>query len=276
MTENISKKYDIHLEGVPQTLLMPLLGRARFSQESFSPIQDTLAIQLVESLNYNFDELGKHLRNVTPFWMARAYHFDEAIKNYLNKHPNGKIVNLGAGLETAFFRIDNQKLTWFDLDLPEVISLREKLLPKSDRVYQIAKSIFDYTWINDIKNHGDEFFFFAGGVFMYFTEAQIKSLFLEMARQFPGSELMFDILSKKGIYYANKMLKKSNMPNAIMQWGIDDSELLEEWSSHIKIVNHISYFKDIKMMKGIPLGLRLKMFLYDVSNQHGIVHLKFF
>lgn len=134
MTATQPQKSDVQLTGVPQTLLLPLLSRARFSQESYSPIQDPLAIQLVESINYNFSELEKHLGNSTLFFLARAYHFDQAIKNYLKKNPNGKIVNLGAGLETAFSRVDNQKLTWIDLDLPEVIELRKNLLPESNRV----------------------------------------------------------------------------------------------------------------------------------------------
>lgn len=90
--------------------------------------------------------------------MARAYHFDKAIKEYLSKNPKVIIVNLGAGLKTAFYRVDNGTLKWVDLGLPEVISLREKLLPLTDPNPNIAKSILDYTWMDDIKKLGNEFF----------------------------------------------------------------------------------------------------------------------
>ncbi len=272
----MTDKLAVSLEGVPKTLLMPLVGRAQFSQKSFSPIHDERAIQLVNSLNYNFDELSQHLGSATLFWMARAYQFDIAINKYLQINPSGIIVNLGAGLETAFYRVDNQNLTWIDLDLPEVISLRKQLLGETGRVHLIAKSIIDYSWMDDVKKYGNQFFFFAGGLFMYFKEIEIKTLLLEMTRQFPHSELIFDSISKKGMYYANKMLKESHMEDAEIQWGIDDTTIIKGWSPQIEIVNQISYFEDIKVMKGFPFVLRLKMFLYDLANKSGITHIKFY
>jgi len=269
-----SEKLAIKLDGVPQTLLMPLLGRAKFSEKSYSPIHDPLAIKLVESINYNFDELLTRITRSLGFWMARAFHFDEAIKKFITKHPKGTIVNLGAGLETAFHRVDDGKLKWVDLDLPEVISLRNKLLPQSDRVNCIAKSILDFSWMNDIKEYGHEFFFFAGGLFMYFTEDEVKSIFIEMAKRFHQSELIFDSVTTRGIYYANKMLKEAKMSNAQLQWGLDDIRKLEAWSSNIQIVKHMPYFRDLDT-KNFPIVLRIKMFFYDLHNKNAIMHLKF-
>ncbi len=174
------------------------------------------------------------------------------------------------------YRVDNQKLTWIDLDLPEVISLRKQLLGETGRVHQISKSILDYSWMDDVKKYGNQFFFFAGGLFMYFKEIEIKRLLLEMVRQFFQSELIFDSLSKKGMYYANKMLQKSQMDEAEIRWGIDDTTIIKEWSPQIKMVNQTSYFKGIKTMKGFPLTLRLKMFLYDIVNKSGITHIKIY
>jgi len=119
------EKIKIDLSGVPQTLLLPLLGRAQFSKKSYSPIQDDKAIELVNSLDFDFAKLLKTIGHFTgAWWIARAWHFDQAAKAYLNLYPNATIVNLGAGLDTTFYRIDNKKLTWVDIDLPEVISLR--------------------------------------------------------------------------------------------------------------------------------------------------------
>lgn len=169
-------KVDIQLKGIPQTLLLPLIGRAKWCELPYSPIRDDRVLKLKQSINYNFDALEKKLTtNASWWWMARAYHFDEAIKNYLIAHPHATIVNLGAGLETAFYRVDNGLLNWVDLDVPEVIDLREKLLPPPTRVRYIAKSILDYSWMDDVKELGTDVFFFAGGFFMYFTPQQVKS-----------------------------------------------------------------------------------------------------
>lgn len=269
-------KTTIDLDGVPQTLLLPLFGRAKFSLEGNSPFYDERAVALVQSLNYDFDQLSKRIGGFQPlWWMARAYHFDEAIKKYLKSHPNATIINLGAGLETAFFRVDNGKLNWIDLDLPDVITLREKLLPAPNRVHYIAKSIFDDSWMDDVKKFGEDYFFFAGGFFMYFTEAQVKDIFLKMAMHFPTAELIFDTISARGLKNANQMLQQAGMTNALLQWGISDSKVLENWSSKIKRLTQIPYFATIKTKFNWPLSMRLKMFFYDMVNEAGIVHLKF-
>lgn len=269
------EKLDIKLEGVPQTLLLPLLGRAMFSKKSFSPLHDPLAVELLDKINCDFTAMTKRFGDIALIWMARAYHFDTAIKHYLKTHPKGTIVNLGAGLETAFYRINNRQVTWIDLDLPEVISLRERLLPQSKQVVSIAKSIMDYSWMDDIKKYNDEFFFVAGGLFMYFPEAQVKALFLEMSQQFPNSELIFDTMSKKGLHYANKALSEVKMVGAVMHWGIDDIRQIEAWSGAIKVVSEHPYFKGIQCEKGFPLRLRFKMFLYDWGDKSAVAHLRF-
>jgi O-methyltransferase involved in polyketide biosynthesis len=271
----MKEKITVDLKGVPQTLLLPLLGRAKFSQKSYSPLHDQRAIDLVNSLDYDFNHLQKQVGETTLFWMARAYHFDEAIKHYLKIHPKAVIVNLGAGLETAFYRVDNRELTWLDLDLPEVIALRDKLLPPPPRVHYIAKSILDYSWIEEVKKYGKDVFFFAGGLFMYFSEEQVNSIFLQMANHFPQGELIFDAISKKGLYYANRMLSDVRMNNAKLKWGLDDGKELEKWSPNIILVSQKPYFQGIKTKFAFPLFLRMKMVFLDLFNKGGIIHLKF-
>ena len=64
------------------------------------------------------------------------------------------MIDLGAGLDTAFYRVDNGLIYWYDLDLPSVIQLRSELLPvpEPDRVTYITKSLFDPAWFTEVKN----------------------------------------------------------------------------------------------------------------------------
>ncbi|VVC77147.1 hypothetical protein AQUSIP_24740 [Aquicella siphonis] len=268
-------KIKVNLKGVPQTLLLPLLGRALFSQEPYSPIHDERAVQLVNRLDYDFTQLNEQIGQSTLFWMARAYQFDEAIKQYLQRHPRAVIVNLGAGLETAFYRVDNGTLTWIDLDLPEVMELRRTLLPPPDREYYLEKSILDFSWMNEVRQYGDNIFFFAGGFFMYFTETQVRSVLTAMAAMFSKSELVFDTISIRGLKYANQMLEKANMTNALLQWGLDNANDLEKWSDQIQVLYQIPYFKKLKTRLSFPVFLRMKMWVYDLFNSGGIVHIRF-
>lgn len=237
------EKVNFELTGVPHTLLIPLLGRAMASQDTKSSFHDARSLSLIKSLNYNFDNLLEKMSSFSTSitWAGdRALYFDNEIKTFLHTHPNATIVNLGAGLETAFYRVDNGMLTWVDLDVPEVMSIRHKLLPPPKRVHYISKSIFDYTWLNDLQQLGSDFFFFAGGLFIYFTPEQVKSLFIKMANQFPGTEMVFDSIAKDDLTNANEMFKKLEMIDARFQWGIDEKEV-ESWSPKIKILKHLLY-----------------------------------
>lgn len=271
----MNSKINVELKGVPKTLLLPLLGRAKLSEKSYSPIQDRRAKQLLESLNYDFDNLSKNVGHSVLIWMARAYHFDQAIRSFIKEYPEGVVVNLGAGLETAFFRVDNQRLTWIDLDLPEVIELRKKLIPAPPRVHYIPKSVLDFSWMDEVKQYGKNFFFFAGGFFMYFTTEQVKEIFKQLATHFPNNELIFDTISARYLDRANEMLKKANMQGALLQWGIDDGKELEKWSDQIKLIKQIPYYQDLKNDAKFPFLIRLKMFFMDMFSKNNIVQIKF-
>lgn len=269
------KKLNIDLTGVPQTLLLPLLGRAVFSENKNSPIQDHQALKLVQSLNFDFQQLLQRIGPFTPmWWIARAYQFDRAVKKFLTTNPTAVIVNLGAGLDTAFERVDNGRLTWVDLDLPEVIDLRQKLLPPPPRVHYLAKSLLDESWFEAVKEWGNKFFFFCGGVLTYFAPADVKKLLTQMAEHFPDSELIFDSVNHKTIHQANLMLRQSQIQGAQLKWAIDDPKELERWSDHIKVIDHRPYFKGLKIKYFSP-SIRWKMWLYDLTDRDGIIQIKF-
>jgi len=239
-------------------------------------LSDEMAVELVRSLNYDFDHLLQRAGDFSAsYWIARACHFDDAIKVYLESHPEATIINLGAGLDTAFSRVDNGQLTWVDLDLPQVIDLRQKLLPPPERVHYIAKSILDYSWMAEVKQFGDECFFYAGGVLMYFTEEQVKSLLIEMANCFNGCPLIFDSISSGGLKYGNKMLEETKMVDAVLKWSLDDTRKLETWSQKVKLIRHSPFFKNINGNGHFSLLCRLQMFLSDAIDKGGIIQLLF-
>jgi O-methyltransferase involved in polyketide biosynthesis len=63
---------------------------------------------------------------------------------FLSNHPRSvTIVNLGAGLDTGFYRVDNGFIQWIDVDLPEVIELRKTVIPETDSSRRISGSPLD-------------------------------------------------------------------------------------------------------------------------------------
>jgi O-methyltransferase involved in polyketide biosynthesis len=64
--------------------------------------------------------------------------FDVLVADFLRDHPEGTVVEIGCGLNTRFERLDNGRVHWFDLDLPDSIELRQRFFSDSDRRTTLA------------------------------------------------------------------------------------------------------------------------------------------
>jgi O-methyltransferase involved in polyketide biosynthesis len=202
-------KVKVKLSGISQTMLNCLWRRAQLSKKYSSLFYDQKAIELVEKIDYDDLAADEPLQDLElsffrtaqqvdlpqfGLFTLRARQFDEMAKKYIAEHPRASVVNLGAGLDTTFYRVDNGLIHWYDLDLPEVIDVRRQLLLEPDRVTYIAKSIFDQSWCKDVKHTGDGVFIVAGGVLQFFNELQVKQFFSMLADNFDGGELVFDVI----------------------------------------------------------------------------------
>ncbi|MDB5101470.1 MAG: tcmP, partial [Cyanobacteria bacterium RYN_339] len=119
MTERIKTR----LEGVEETLLIPLWARAAETRRGDALIRDDRAVELVEQIDYDFKKLSWDW--TTQVGVAiRTEILDDATRAFLAKHPDGLIINIAAGLDTRFYRLDNGQLHWVDVDLPNSMALR--------------------------------------------------------------------------------------------------------------------------------------------------------
>jgi O-methyltransferase involved in polyketide biosynthesis len=195
-------------------MLACLWGRAQLSKQYSSLFYDEKAIELVEKIDYDdlaaSDDGPLQGLQLSFFRMAhplelpegglplRAWQFDEKVKRYIAEHPRATVVNIGAGLDTTFYRVDNGLINWYDLDLPAAIDVRRQLLPEPDRVTYVARSIFDPTWCDEVGHTADGVFMIAGGVFYWFAKPQVRQFFLLLADHFDGAEIVFDVLRGSG------------------------------------------------------------------------------
>ncbi|MGB8312813.1 MAG: class I SAM-dependent methyltransferase [Halobacteriota archaeon] len=201
-------KVKVQLSGVSASMLRCLWARAQLSKKYGSLFNDPKAVELVEKIDYDFSTSDVPFEgimfnisrkgNLPEFGLftLRAKHFDDKIKAYIAEHPRASVINLAAGLDATFYRVDNGLIHWYDLDLPAVIDIRKQLLPEPDRVTYIAKSLLDPSWCTDIKHTEDGVCMVAGGVFMWFEETQVKQFFSMLADNFPSGEIVFNALSK--------------------------------------------------------------------------------
>ena len=167
---------------------------------------DKTALAIIQAVDVDFASIAKNVSEMSQIaWITGCIIIDEAIRVFLAKYPQGTIVNIGCGLDTTFERVDNGRLTWYDLDLPDVITLRRKFIQETWRRRFIAVSFLERDWLGSLEVK-EQVFFFAPGVLYYFEKQEVREFLLRLADMFPGSELLMDVCSLFGIKMANRMV----------------------------------------------------------------------
>lgn len=252
------KNFD--LSGVEETALLTLYARAIESQSEDPILKDEKIEKLVQQIdpllvNHNSKMAGRLKKRaidprLTIHMQIRAKKYDDYAQNFLGKHPEGVIINIGCGLDTRFFRVDNGKLHFFDLDLPDLIRLKRQLLDENDRYHMIGQSVLDFEWMKSISNLNLPTLILAEGVFMYLPEEKVKDLVLELQRQFPDSELVCELTNRNwvegfwGKMAAIKMKQRFNMrADADFKFGVSKASDFEDWGEGIEFLEKWFYME---------------------------------
>lgn len=222
------------LSGVAETLLITLYIRAMESQRPDALVKDDRAEAVVRQLDQ--ETLRKTLALTDDFSrvavILKGREFDRFAKDFLARHPEAVVVHIGCGLDTRFERVaEGGRVEWYDLDLPDVIELRRKLVGgEGERHHFLACSVLDNAWLDTVSAHRQRsFLFLAEGVFMYLTEAQVKSLVLRLREHFPGAELVFDAFSPIMRWGHNIRVTRTGV-GAYLHWALKHGRDLERWS----------------------------------------------
>ena len=240
MTEKIVQ----NLEGVSETLLMTLYARARESQRPDAMLKDDQAVAMVKQLPYDFSRFRLQRHDEVAI-ILRMKKFDHHVSSFIVQNPDALVVHIGCGLDTRFERVDNGKVEWFDLDLPNVMNLRQKLLhTENARYHTIAGSVFEEGWLEAVGRFKPRpFLFIAEGVLPYFEEEQVKGLFLVLRTYFPGSELVCDAHTPFVVWADNLHLAFAGI-EARLHWSIKTGKDPEVWDAEIKMLDEWNYYDD--------------------------------
>ncbi|SHF83722.1 methyltransferase, TIGR00027 family [Streptoalloteichus hindustanus] len=172
-------------------MLVTLYLRAVESREPNSILRDHRAAELVSRIDYDFGKL-RHAAGNRFLVALRARQLDDWAADFLRRHPDATVVQLGCGLDSRAFRLDPPaRVRWFDLDQPDVIALHRRLYPESDRYRTIAASVTDPDWLDQIPSDRPTLVI-AEGLLMYLAERDIQRLLCRLTDRFPHGELLFD------------------------------------------------------------------------------------
>lgn len=242
------QKYHIEKNTVQETLIIPLYGRKVCSDRFPNLFKDPEAERICNMLDYDFAEKGKRMESGVGLFGAlevaqRQYDIACEVKDYLKAHPNAAVVNLGCGLDDTFRKCDNGTCKGYNIDMPDVIKVRNELLPEKDREKNLGFDLNDERWMGEI-NAGEGAIFYATGVFYYFKREDVQALFAKMARRFPGAVLVFDACNKRGAKMMTKTwLKEAGISDVNAFFSLESHTELESWSREFARVSAKSYMR---------------------------------
>jgi O-methyltransferase involved in polyketide biosynthesis len=253
----------IPFTGVAETLVLPLYLRARESQRSDAIIKDDKSMEVVRQLDYDFTWIDQ-LPGVMSSQVAAAVRteiFDDVARDFLRRHPAATIVNLGAGLCTRFYRLDNGRVRWVELDFAPVIELRRGLLSDTDRHVSLACSALDFDWLEQVKRlqpQDNAVLFVAEGMLYYLELSAVKQLLSVIRQNFSHSELVFDAVGPAMLKSINRGQLSKRFDTAVY-WGVKDFREVEQWCNGLHFLEswnyldrHTNRWGIMKIIKWIP------------------------
>jgi len=274
-------KYHIEKNTVQETLIIPLFGRLVCSERFPALFSDPEAKRICDALDYDFAEKRRKMESPAGLFGAlevaqRQYDLRCEVEAYLKDHPRAAVVNLGCGLDDTFSKCDNGLCRGYNIDFPDVIEVRNQLLPAIDRETNLACDLNDFGWMEKI-DASDGAVLFAAGVFYYFKTEDVRRLFDAMARRFPGGALAFDACNQRGTRLMRKTwLKEAGITDVDAFFSLEDEGELRGWSDRFAAVTAKSYkrgYRDI--YRDVSLFHRLMIRFCDSLVNMKIVKITF-
>lgn len=223
---------------VQETLLIPLYARAIETAKPDGMLRDPRAVEMVDAIDYDFspfEQIGS-LAGAT----LRTLVFDEWVRRFLDQSPGGTVVEIGTGLNTRFERVDNGRVRWFDLDLPDAIDLRRAFFTDDERRRMLAASVTDAAWTVAVLDAPAPYFLVAEAVLAFLDVSEVQRVFDLLAEHFPGSVLAVDTVGGPMVE-AQDSTDVLGTVAARMRWRCDDPYAPEKWRPSITLVQSIDF-----------------------------------
>ena len=266
------EKFKVESGTVQETLMMPLYGRVYCEEHFPNTFPNKAAKETAGRVDYDFNKVKSSELNMVT-WGVRARMLQDAAKGYLTEHPHATIINLGCGLDLSFEEVDNGTCKFINMDLPDVIAAREKIVNCREREFTFAGDLMDFSWMERIREEPynvkerDGVFIISGGVLMYFHTEQMKRFFQALAKAFPNGGICFDGENEQGLKKSNKIVQKTGNGTEI-HFPIEDlRKLFASWGDEFTKVTEYPIPDYVRKSREVPvkwklvlsLGMRLGM-----------------
>ena len=249
--------YHIEKNTVQETLVIPLYGRTLCARRFPHLFTDRTAAELLEKIDYDFSTLEQKSGSLIQTFGAleaamRQSDLAFEVREYLRAHPRADVVNLGCGLDSTGRACDNGQCRIYNIDLPDVMAVREALLPAGERERNLAADLNDLSWFDAIDAPTEDgAVFFAAGVFYYFRTEQVRALCAAMAERFPGGRLVFDAAGPTAVKLMLKTwVKQAGIQDVGAYFSVrDPARELSPWTDRIAVSSR-GYMQGYQKLRG--------------------------
>lgn len=238
----------LKLGDVQTTALIPLAVKASETLRKNPRIKDQKAVEIIQVLQIDTKQYDKFMSHEGV--VARTIMLDRQLKGIIQKNPDTVIVNVGAGFDNRFSRVDNGKILWFDLDLPDAIAARRKAFAERDRVTMIAGNALEKNWCVQVKEalsgRKSNPVFIAEGLFMYLKLDQIRTFLEVLKNNFPDGGILIAEQNCKLMQKNEKHHDTVKNTNAHFLSGTDSAQEIADPTDGIQLVEEHSFNEEMR------------------------------
>ncbi len=246
---------------VQDTLYIPLVGRIYAAKYHPAYFYDEQSLKLETAIPQD----KRQFNEVEYYYLAGATRYfllDNEVRAFIKKYPQANIVNLGAGLDTLAHRINTNSAHFYELDLPDVIAMRQQLLPEMANDTCIAASFLDFQWMEQIDTNLPTLFV-AGGLFHYFTHEEVQSFLRDSLNNIPQLAIVFDAVDKVGLKFANRFVKGTGNDNAEMYFYVNDAEqFFRGVSPTLTGVQEYPFYTEVRKILGNTVSMKTRFYMW--------------
>jgi O-Methyltransferase involved in polyketide biosynthesis len=244
---------DLQIGDIQETALITLAIRASETDRPNARIKDFMAKEII-------DTLGVDVSKYDPFMshegvVARTIMYKNELEELIKQYPDALCINLGCGFDDKFVQVDNGKITWFDVDLPDILPVRRKIYQDRDRCVMKEGSALESDWTKDLPKRSTTIVVMEG-VLEYFTKEQVATCLKMLCDSFDHgyllAELHHPIMAKN-----TKHHDAVKYTDAQFQWGTKSGMEYLDLEPRLTLLSEQSY--NVEMRKH---SFRAKLFAF--------------
>lgn len=208
---------------VDYNLIAPLYDRALVAQAAPELCKDNAAETFIKQFAV---AMPKKEADGQSYLRAFAqYHYVKTAEAYLRRHAQTCMIDLGCGLDTLSYQLDDRNVRWINIDFEETLRLRRRAgFDQERRVELVAGDPSDTAWFGNVRlSKGEGLIVVADEQVERWTARAVKELVLGMRKHFPGSLLMLTCSGGRGAGDAKGFHLYSLNARSVFRSWLDDT-----------------------------------------------------